>query len=116
MAVDEPGHGEAAAEVQAARVGTDEARDLGVPAEGGDAPTADGERLYGARVSIEREDLAASEHEIGRGHGAYSTIAARAGSICFARSVSRPRRAGARDAGRARSGSGRPGRGSQAPP
>src|SRR6185503_2172699 len=49
-----------------------------------------GEGLHDARVSIEREDLAAGENEIGRGHGAYSTIAPHAlatagtGSICFA--------------------------------
>ena len=49
-----------------------------VPAEGGDASATDGERLHDARVSIEREDLAAGEHEVGRGHGAYSTIPARA--------------------------------------
>ena len=44
MAVEEPGHGEAAAEVHPAGVGTDEARDLAVGAQRGDAPAPDAER------------------------------------------------------------------------
>ena len=116
MAVDEPGHGEAAAEVHAPR-GRDRRAALSsvVSAQGGDAPAADGEGLNpgSARegavrivppVSTRSAEVMARIQPLPP-----RALATRRGAV---RSVSRRPRAGGRGAERASSGSARPGRGS----
>src|SRR6202048_3808278 len=81
VAVEEPRRREAPAQVDPAGVGPDEPRDLRIGAQGGDAIAADRQGGDGAGSRVEGHDLAAGQHEVGVGHGAYSTIAPGPGSI-----------------------------------
>ncbi len=98
VAVEEPRHREPPAQVDPASVEPAEPRDLLVGAQGGDAIAADRQGRDGAGPRVEGHDLAAGQHEVGLGHGAYSTIAPGPGSI--GRAARGPTsRAGSRAAG-----------------
>ena len=65
VGIDQAGHDGLAGKLDHLRVRTDVAGDRGVVADGEKAPILDGDGLRDAPVLVDRDDLAAAQHEIG---------------------------------------------------
>ena len=66
VVVDQPGHDGFAGEVDAARVGSGETRDVGGGADGDDAIASDGDGLRDREAVVDGDDLAVGQDDIGR--------------------------------------------------